>query len=64
MAKLRYTLFVKPDFCEFAIGKGKFSKLDCKTLAEAKGFFSILTDGEKKESYIYDNVKQCKVKIN
>ena len=63
MARLRYTLVIKPSFCEVALGKGKHEKIDCKTLAEAKGLFSILTDGEKKESYIYDNVKECKVEI-
>ena len=61
--KLRYTLFVKPSFVEVCLEKGKHSKLDCKTLKEAKAYFDILTDGEKEKSYIYDNVKQEKVKI-
>jgi len=57
----RYTLFVKPTFAGFANDKEKFSKLNCKTIREAREWFSILTDGEKKESYIYDNVRQTRV---
>lgn len=61
--KLRYTLFVKIPFAKFCLEKGKYSEIDCKTLKEAKAYFDILTDGEKEKSYIYDNVKQEKVKI-
>lgn len=59
----RYTIFIRPTFSAFANNckKEKFSKLNCKTLREARQWFSILSDGEKKESYIYDNVKKKKV---
>lgn len=57
----RYTLVVKPTFAEYANEMSKFSRLDCKTLREAKEWFDILTTEEKKHSYIWDNVKECKV---
>ena len=61
--KERYTLVVKPTFYEFANEMSKFSKLDCKTLREAKSWYEILTENEKKNSYIWDNVRECKVEL-
>lgn len=61
MATLRYTLVVKPTFPDYANELSKFSRLDCKTLREAKEWYGILTESERKHSYIWDNVKECKV---
>ena len=61
--KERYTLVVKPTFPDFALELSKHSKLDCKTLREAKEWFGILTEREKEHSYIYDNVRECRVEI-
>ena len=62
-AKLRYTLVVKPTFPDFANELKKFERLDCKTLVEAKEWYGILTDRERKRSYIYDNVRACRVEL-
>lgn len=62
-AKLRYTLVVKPTFPDFANELKKFERLDYKTIREAKEWYDILTESEKKRSYIYDNVRGCKVEL-
>jgi hypothetical protein len=64
--KERYTLVVNPVNPNAGFKKefAKINKLDCKTLREAKEWYDILTKIEKKHSYIYDNVKQCKVEIS
>ena len=62
-AKSRYTLVVKPTFPDFANELKKFERLDCKTLVEAKEWYGILTESEKKKSYIWDNVRECKVEL-
>lgn len=61
--KERYTLVVKPTFPDYANELSKFSKLDCKTLSEAISWYDILTSNEKKHSYIYDNVRGCRVEL-
>ena len=61
--KERYTLVVKPTLEEYANEMSKFSKLDCKSLREAKSWYEILTESEKKNSYIWDNVRECKVEL-
>ena len=61
--KERYTLVVKPTFPDFANELRKFDRINCKTLREAKEWFGVLTEDEKKRSYIRDNVKQCNVDI-
>lgn len=61
--KERYTLVVKPTLEEYANEMSKFSKLDCKSLREAKSWYEILTENEKKNSYIWDNVRECKVEL-
>ena len=61
--KERYTLVVKPTFSDYVNEFAKFSKLDCKTLREAKEWYGILTKSEKENSYIFDNVRGCKVKV-
>ena len=61
--KERYTLVVKPTFSDYANEFSKFDKLDCKTLREAKSGYDILTKNEKKNSYIWDNVRECKVEL-
>ena len=61
--KERYTLVVKPTFSDYAVELSKFSKLHCKTLREAKEWYGILTEREKENSYIYDNVKETKVDV-
>ena len=48
--KDRYTLVVKPTFSDYANEFSKFDKLDCKTLREAKSWYDILTENEKKNS--------------
>lgn len=57
--KERYTLVVKPpsDY------SNEVSKLDCKTLREARSWYDILTKKEKESSYIYDNVRECRVEL-
>lgn len=61
----RYTLVANPVNPDAGFKKEfiKFSKLDCKTLAEAKEWYNILTETEKKHSYIYDNVRACRVEL-
>jgi hypothetical protein len=61
--KDRYTLVVKPTIPDYFNEFSKFSKLDCKTLREAKSWYDILTENEKKNSYIWDNVRECKVEL-
>ena len=61
--KERYTLVVKPTFEDYANEFSKFDKLGCKTLREAKSWYDILTESEKKKSYIWDNVRECKVEL-
>ena len=61
--KERYTLVVKPTFPDYANEFSKFSKLDCKTLREARSWYDILTTKEKESSYIYDNVRECRVEL-
>lgn len=63
--KERYTLVVNPvnPNADFKKEFASFNKLDCKTLREAKEWYDILTSNEKKYSYIYDNVKQCRVEL-
>ena len=61
--KERYTLVVKPTFSDYANEFSKFDKLDYKTLREAKSWYDILTENEKKNSYIWDNVRECKVEL-
>lgn len=61
--KERYTLVVKPTFPDYANEFSKFSKLDCKTLREARSWYDILTQKEKENSYIYDNVRECRVEL-
>lgn len=58
--KERYTLFVKPFLSDY-YKKDKHEEISCKTLKEAKNLFGILTENEKKISYIWDNVKKCRV---
>ena len=60
---MRYTLVVKPTFPDYANEFSKFSKLDFKTLREARSWYDILTAKEKENSYIYDNVKECRVEL-
>lgn len=61
--KERYTLVVKPTFPDFANGFSMFEKINYKTLREAKEWYDILTAKEKERSYIYDNVKECRVEV-
>lgn len=60
---MRYTLVIVPTFVDFSLDKGKHEKIDFKTLKEAKKYSTILTDCEKKNSYILDNVTKKKIKI-
>lgn len=62
-AVARYTLVVKPTFSDFANEFSKFEKMACKTLREAKEWYSILTKSERENSYIFDNVRGCRVEI-
>lgn len=61
--KERYTLVVEPTLEGYANEMSKFSKLDCKSLREAKSWYEILTKSEKENSYIWDNVRECKVEL-
>ena len=58
---MRYTLVIVPKFVDFCLERSKHEKVDFKTLKEAKGYFGILTDGEREGSYIFDNVTKKKV---
>lgn len=60
---MRYTLVIIPKFVDFCLEKSKHEKMDFKTLKEAKGYFGILTDGEREKSYIFDNVTKKKVEL-
>lgn len=61
--KERYTLVIGSPSPELTKQLKRTCSIDCKTLREAKSWYDIQTESEKKRSYIWDNVRECKVEL-